>query len=197
MVLTEDSFLSCVIRRMLSKFHFLMFNSDWHCYLEPRSFICSFCKWPRDLFAFSSNCWSGRSLFRDHHARPALRLVPSGQANEGNDVLLLGHPTRFRFRVHSRRCAFLHPLCGKRLKSGLGQLGHLFGWRNAFLFTGLPGIFIAVLVFFIKDPGMGAFEPPSPKEPLLGALKSLAANKVYISVRVKCHLPPDPISSRS
>lgn len=65
----------------------------------------------------------------------------------------------------------------------LGQINAAFGWRNAFLFTGVPGIAVAFLVWFIKDPGLGAFEDKTPPASLVVAAKVLSKNKIYLCVR--------------
>lgn len=37
-----------------------------------------------------------------------------------------------------------------------GQLGHRFGWQNAFLMVGLPGLLLAVPLWLLVDPGRSA-----------------------------------------
>ncbi len=50
---------------------------------------------------------------------------------------------------------------GAALGFGLGGLfGQHFGWRAAFLICGLPGIFAALWVLRVRDPGRGVFDAP-------------------------------------
>lgn len=62
-----------------------------------------------------------------------------------------------------------------------GFLGEHFGWRNAFLAVGLPGLLVAALALLMKDPVRGAFDdkPPQPVSwPV--ALRALAKNRTYV-----------------
>jgi MFS family permease len=44
-----------------------------------------------------------------------------------------------------------------------GWLGEHFGWRTAFLWMGLPGVALALLVrFTVREPRHGQFDPPRP-----------------------------------
>lgn len=60
-----------------------------------------------------------------------------------------------------------------------GALGARFGWRMAFLGTGLPGLLVAALALRVRDPGVGdpgAAPPPAWPD----ALRSLAKNRSYV-----------------
>jgi MFS transporter, Spinster family, sphingosine-1-phosphate transporter len=62
-----------------------------------------------------------------------------------------------------------------------GYLGEHFGWRTAFLSVGLPGLLIAGLALFIKEPARGAFDAMPVTQVSWGeAFKSLAKNKIYL-----------------
>jgi MFS family permease len=61
-----------------------------------------------------------------------------------------------------------------------GVIGESLGWRAAFLICGLPGLLIAALALFIKEPPRGQFDTEKPQPlPWGPALRALAANKVY------------------
>jgi MFS transporter, Spinster family, sphingosine-1-phosphate transporter len=63
-----------------------------------------------------------------------------------------------------------------------GWLGEAYGWRVAFLACGLPGLLVALLALFIKEPPRGQFdvEKAAAPPPWGEALRSLAKNKVYV-----------------
>eukprot|EP01119_Soliformovum_irregulare_P019405 TRINITY_DN6133_c1_g1_i2.p1 TRINITY_DN6133_c1_g1~~TRINITY_DN6133_c1_g1_i2.p1 ORF type:complete len:442 (+),score=119.03 TRINITY_DN6133_c1_g1_i2:35-1360(+) len=64
-----------------------------------------------------------------------------------------------------------------------GAIGSALGWRYSFLITGIPGIFLSALIFFIQDPGRGAFDDASEKgrqASWLEAIKYLSKNSTYI-----------------
>lgn len=65
----------------------------------------------------------------------------------------------------------------------IGEIAKALNWRYAFLITGLPGLAIAVLIFFIKDPGIGTFEKPVPQERFWKAVKKLLSHKTFMLVR--------------
>jgi MFS transporter, Spinster family, sphingosine-1-phosphate transporter len=72
---------------------------------------------------------------------------------------------------------------GSAIGFGLGGFigGHL-GWRAAFLICGLPGLLVALLALFIKDPPRGQFDDDKlPPAPSWGdALKKLRMNKQFV-----------------
>ena len=41
-----------------------------------------------------------------------------------------------------------------------GVIGHHWGWRAAFLVCGVPGVLVAFLCLWIKDPGRGNCDSP-------------------------------------
>ncbi|MDR0952698.1 MAG: MFS transporter [Elusimicrobiota bacterium] len=59
-------------------------------------------------------------------------------------------------------------------------LGHLFGWRQAFIIVGLPGVILAALVFFkIKDTRK---TPPREEKPKAKEYLKLLKNKPFLFV---------------
>jgi MFS family permease len=46
-----------------------------------------------------------------------------------------------------------------------GEIGEAWGWRAAYFVACVPGILLAVLVLFIKEPLRGAADPQTPKAP--------------------------------
>lgn len=62
-----------------------------------------------------------------------------------------------------------------------GAIGEAYGWRAAFLACGLPGLLVALLALWIKEPPRGQFdtEKPSAPPPWGAALRALAKNRVY------------------
>ena len=62
-----------------------------------------------------------------------------------------------------------------------GGLEAAFGWRSAFLLCGLPGLAVALLALFIKEPPRGHFDVDRGADPpWIEALKALAKNKLYV-----------------
>ncbi len=65
-----------------------------------------------------------------------------------------------------------------------GMLGQTYGWRAAFLICGIPGILMALLALWIKDPGRGRYDndaavtPPKWAE----ALGLLLRNREYMLI---------------
>ena len=65
-----------------------------------------------------------------------------------------------------------------------GMLGEMYGWRAAFLICGLPGVLMALLALWIRDPGRGRFDqdaaviPPKWAE----AIRLLMSNREYVLV---------------
>lgn len=60
-----------------------------------------------------------------------------------------------------------------------GLLGGRWGWRVAFYMVGLPGIFAAVLAWFLKDPRGSLLSDPS-RHPSWRDYAGLFKNKVYV-----------------
>lgn len=64
-----------------------------------------------------------------------------------------------------------------------GYLGQRFGWRQAFLFAGLPGLVAAVALFFFRDPPRGRFDGGGVENAiqlkLLHVYRGLWLNKSY------------------
>ena len=50
------------------------------------------------------------------------------------------------------------PLGAVAAFAGAGQLAHHFGWRATFLFAAVPGLLVAALAWFLKEPARGAQE---------------------------------------
>ncbi|PRP80827.1 major facilitator transporter [Planoprotostelium fungivorum] len=62
-----------------------------------------------------------------------------------------------------------------------GILGQQISWRAAFLFCGIPGVFVALLIHRIRDPGVGTFETlENDSVPWLEVVKRLSRNKEYL-----------------
>jgi len=62
-----------------------------------------------------------------------------------------------------------------------GELGIRFGWRAAFLIVGLPGLLMALLILFIKEPMRGQSEAVNDEE-LSQYLKTHAPLKGYVEL---------------
>ncbi len=64
-----------------------------------------------------------------------------------------------------------------------GALGAAMGWRAAFLICGLPGVAVAALALFIRDPGRGTFDAgtPDPVPAWPEALRALRRNRLYVN----------------
>jgi glycerophosphoryl diester phosphodiesterase len=62
-----------------------------------------------------------------------------------------------------------------------GYLGQHFGWRQAFLIAGMPGLLAALVLFFFKDPPRGRFDAAETqsKLALLEVYRCLWLNKSY------------------
>lgn len=65
-----------------------------------------------------------------------------------------------------------------------GMFGQMYGWRAAFLICGLPGILMALLALWIRDPGRGRYDSDAgvtpPKWP--EAISLLLRNREYMLV---------------
>lgn len=62
-----------------------------------------------------------------------------------------------------------------------GQLGQAFGWQTAFLLVGLPGLLLALPLYFLSDPRQSDFHAVSlPHEPILPELRRFWLNRTYI-----------------
>ncbi|OGT97936.1 MAG: MFS transporter [Geobacteraceae bacterium GWB2_52_12] len=62
-----------------------------------------------------------------------------------------------------------------------GQLGQAFGWQTAFLLVGLPGLFLALPLYFLKDPRRSEPESSATKsEALLPELRFFWKNRTYV-----------------
>ena len=67
-----------------------------------------------------------------------------------------------------------------------GILADMFGWRMTFIVLGLPGVALAILMFFsVKEPQRGKFSgaaTPEKQQPVFPTLKSLIGNSTYIRI---------------
>ena len=87
-------------------------------------------------------------------------MVGVGEATLGPAALSLlsdYFPTRMRATVQSVYSS------GIALGGGLafflgGWIGQVYGWRSAFYFLGFPGLALALLVFFLREPARGSTE---------------------------------------
>jgi len=62
-----------------------------------------------------------------------------------------------------------------------GQLGQAFGWKTAFLLVGLPGLLLALPLYFLADPRQGALQINSPPhERILPELRRFWLNRTYV-----------------
>ncbi len=62
-----------------------------------------------------------------------------------------------------------------------GQLGQAFGWHTAFLLVGLPGLFLAVPLYFLYDPRQSPDQSDLlPREPFLPELHRFWLNRTYV-----------------
>ncbi len=62
-----------------------------------------------------------------------------------------------------------------------GKVGTSYGWRAAFLITGLPGLLTALVVLLMREPARGACDADKP-QPISWpkALSSLSRNRVFV-----------------
>ena len=75
-----------------------------------------------------------------------------------------------------------------------GMVAQYYGWRSVFLAFGIPGVILAVLVyFFVKEPVRGAYEAPKAKpvvsaerEPLLKQVFRLLSIKAMRNICLAC-----------
>ena len=65
-----------------------------------------------------------------------------------------------------------------------GMLGQTYGWRAAFLICGIPGILMALLALWIKDPGRGRYDQDAAVTPpkWAEALGLLLRNREYMLI---------------
>ncbi|HIJ86120.1 MAG TPA: MFS transporter [Desulfuromonadales bacterium] len=62
-----------------------------------------------------------------------------------------------------------------------GQLGQAFGWQTAFLLVGLPGLFLALPLYFLHDPRQKGLQAESHRpEPLFAELCRFWQNRSYV-----------------
>ncbi|HEX9983932.1 MAG TPA: MFS transporter [Thermoanaerobaculia bacterium] len=63
-----------------------------------------------------------------------------------------------------------------------GLADHTWGWRAAFWIAGFPGLLLALLVMFVKDPPRGQYDPPAPKRtgPWYSPYRDLVRNRPYM-----------------
>ena len=79
------------------------------------------------------------------------------------------------FPPHRRATALAIYALGIPIGAGLGNLAggwlrEFYGWRNAFIIVGLPGVFLALFVrAFLREPPRGHFDAPASPEPEPGA----------------------------
>ena len=62
-----------------------------------------------------------------------------------------------------------------------GQLGQAFGWQTAFLLVGLPGLFLALPLYFLNDPRQSVSQTASlPRERIFPELRRFWLNRTYV-----------------
>lgn len=74
-----------------------------------------------------------------------------------------------------------------------GMVAQYYGWRSVFLAFGIPGIILALLVyFFVKEPVRGGFETPkpaaaaAPRDPMMKQVWRLLSMKPLLFVCLAC-----------
>lgn len=65
-----------------------------------------------------------------------------------------------------------------------GFFGQMYGWRAAFLICGIPGILMALLALWIKDPGRGRYDNDADVTPpkWIEAIGLLLRNRAYVLI---------------
>lgn len=90
-------------------------------------------------------------------------MVGVGEATLGPSALSLlsdYFPARMRATVQSIYSTGIAIGGGLAFFLG-GWIGQAHGWRSAFYLLGFPGLLLAVVVFFLREPARGATEAPS------------------------------------
>jgi MFS family permease len=94
-------------------------------------------------------------------------MVGVGEATLGPAALSLlsdYFPTRMRATVQSVYSSGI--ALGGGLAFFLGSwIGQVYGWRSAFYFLGFPGLALALLVFFLREPARGRTESATALQP--------------------------------
>lgn len=113
----------------------------------------------------------------------ARTMVGVGEASFGtvSPGLLSDYVTRER-RGRMLSLFFLAIPVGSALGYILGgQLGQAFGWKTAFLLVGLPGLLLALPLYFLRDPRTNVPRTgPAGAEPLLPELRRFRHNRTYV-----------------
>ena len=143
------------------------------------------------LVAFGIFLWSlATSAAALAHDFPTLlltrALVGVGEAAYGTlgpAILADLYPEKARARVFT--WFYLAIPVGSALGYGLGGfIEGLAGWRASFLFTGLPGVILALVFWRMQEPVLGALDgllPGAEKETFGEKLKSLFRNRVWFA----------------
>ena len=61
-----------------------------------------------------------------------------------------------------------------------GQLGQAFGWQRAFLLVGLPGLLLALPLYFLPEPRLSNSSNDASTEKLLPELRRFLSNRTYV-----------------
>lgn len=61
-----------------------------------------------------------------------------------------------------------------------GQLGQAFGWQRAFLLVGLPGLLLALPLYFLTEPRRSSDSDDTCTEKLLPELRRFLSNRTYL-----------------
>ena len=61
-----------------------------------------------------------------------------------------------------------------------GQLGQAFGWQRAFLLVGLPGLLLALPLYFLAEPRRSSNSGDVSTEKLLPELRRFLSNRTYV-----------------
>lgn len=142
----------------------------------------------RLLIAFGVAAWSlataAAAMANDFTtfliARAAVGIGEAAYATLAPSVLADFYPPERRNRIFT--LFYVATPVGSAIGFVLGGfLGEHFGWRPAFLAVGLPGLAVAALALWMKDPVRGAFDEKPPEPVSWGlALRALAKNPIYV-----------------
>lgn len=111
---------------------------------------------------FTALCGLAQSYWQLLFARLAVGAAEAGGAPSALSIIGDLFPERLRSTAIS--IFWLSTAIGTAVSFGLGgYVAAHYGWRMAFWVAGIPGIFLALLLFFtVREPRRGAMEPAAP-----------------------------------